>query len=150
MTAIVTTTSAKLRAIADLMDAHPELPQPYISAYSTGGVEANWFLYLHGLSKDLSGQKAAAAQLVSTLGGQWAKTEDDDRFTFTQTCDDGLSLSVTVHRAAVCERVVVGSHEVTIPATPAIPKQAARPERTETIEDVKWVCSSLLADQVAA
>lgn len=139
-----------LRQLADLVDAHPDLPQPYTTAYSTGDVQACWFLHLHGLKEDLSGQKAAAAQIVKVLGGQWDKAErSDDVFILTQS-RDGIRLSVQVNRAAVCERVVTGSREVTVPATPAIPKQAARPERTETVEDVTWVCSSLLAEPVPA
>jgi len=146
-TETITSTSTKLRVLADLIDAHPDLPQPYTTAYSSGEVEARWYLHINDLQDDLPGQKTTAAQIVSTLGGKWDKREspfDSTRYEFSQS-RDGLSLEVTVNRAAMCERVVVGSHEVTVPATPAIPKQAARPERTETVEDVTWICSSLLS-----
>jgi hypothetical protein len=139
-----------LRAVADLIDAHPDLPQPYINAYSQGGVvEAHW--YLHIWADDLTEQKATAAAIVSTIGGHWDKNERtyDDGLEFTQT-RDGLSLEVVVNRAAVCERVVVGTHEVTVPATPKIPARPATGERVETVEDVQWVCSSLLAEPVPA
>lgn len=142
--------TAGLRQLADLIDAHPDLPQPYINAHSSGSVvEAHW--YLHIWSDDLTEQKTTAAAIVSTLGGHWDKNERtyDDGLEFTQT-RDGLSLEVVVNRAAVCERVVTGSHEVTVPATPAIPARSATAERVETIEDVQWVCSSLLAQLVAS
>lgn len=143
-TETITTTSDQLRALADLIDAHPDLPAPYITAYSNGGgVHAKWYLHLHGL--DLPGQKTTAAQIVRILGGQWDKAEDGDRFNFA-SFRHGLSLEVVVNRAAVCERVVTGTHEVTVPATPAQPAQDALPERTEQVENVTWVCSSLLAD----
>jgi hypothetical protein len=139
-----------LRAIADLIDAHPDLPQPYINAHSSSNVvEAHW--YLHIWADDLTEQKATAAAIVSTLGGHWDKNERtyDDGLEFIQI-RDGLSLDVVVNRAAVCERIVTGSHEVTLPATPAVAAQPATVERVETVEDVQWVCSSLLAEPVAS
>jgi len=137
------TVSEKLRTIADLIDAHPDLPLPYVTAFSTGTTAAAWYLHIGDFNADLPGQKAAAALIVSTLGGKWAKSEGGEDFRLTQKRDTGLSLEVVVHRAAVCERVVTGSHEVTVPAMPA---RDAAPERVETVEDVTWRCSSLLAE----
>jgi hypothetical protein len=139
-----------LRAIADLIDAHPDLPQPYISAHSSSNtVEAKW--YLHIWADDLTEQKATAAAIVSTLGGRWDKNERtyDDGLEFVQI-RDGLSLEVVVNRAAVCERVVVGTHEVTVPAAPEVAARPSTAERVETVEDVQWICSSLLAESVPA
>jgi hypothetical protein len=141
-----TTTSSQLRALADLIDAHPNLPEAYISSYSTDRVDVHWYLHIHELVQDLPAQKAAAALIIRIIGGHWDKTErSDDAFEFTQN-RDGLLLEVVVNRAAVCERVVVGTHEVTVPATPAMPARPAEAERTTTVEDITWVCSSLLAD----
>lgn len=146
----LTSTSVRLRAIADLIDAHPNLPVPYITAHSSGNVAASWYLHINALEKDLPGQKATAASIVRILGGQWDKREhNDDVFILTQV-RDGIMLQVQVNRAAVCERVVTGTHEVTVPATPARPAMEAKPERTEQVEDVTWVCSSLLADEPVA
>jgi hypothetical protein len=148
MTNTTTTTSARLRILADLIEAHPDLPPPYISACSSGSsVDADWFLHTRGL--ELADQKATAARVVSILGGQWDKTEDGDRFSFTQT-RGGIIMRVWVARDAVCERVVTGSHEVTVPATPAKSAVPAQPAVTHQVEDVKWVCSSLLAGPVSS
>ena len=139
-----------LRDVADLLDAHPDLPEPYTSVYSSGSVDVQWYLEIHGL--DLAGQKATAAKIVSDLGGKWDKTEIvDGRLDFEQS-RDGIHLRIAVARDAVCERVVIGTHEVTVPAAPARPAMEAEPEKTITIEDVKWICSPLLADaeQVAS
>jgi len=146
-TTTTATVSENLRVLADLIEAHPDLPLPYVTAYSSGQTEAAWYLHILDLQGDLPEQKAVAARIVSTLGGKWAKHEDGDCFRFTQRRWDGLVLQVTVNRAAVCERVVTGTHEVTMPATDARP---AEPERVETVEDVTWVCSSLLAEPVAS
>jgi len=83
---------------------------------------------------------------VTTLGGEWDKNQWGERFDFTQV-RGGLNLNVTVARDAVCERVVTGSHEVTVPASAAT---AAVPGHTTTVEDIKWVCGSLLAEGVPA
>jgi len=145
----VTTYTAGLRAVADLIDAHPGLPEPYTSVYSSGNIDVQWYLQIK--NPDLAWQKTTAAKIVSDIGGKWNKRDlVEGRLDFEQTLDSGVHLTLTVTRDAVCERAVVGTHEVTVPATPAIPKQAARPERTATVEDVKWICSSLLAGSVPA
>ena len=136
------TVSENLRVLADMIEAHPDLPLPFISAYSTGNIDAAWYLHIHDLAENLPEQKAVAARIVSTLGGKWDKVQGED-FRFTQKRAEKLSLEVVVNRAAVCERVVTGSHEVTMPATPA---RRAEPGRVETVEDVTWICSSLLAE----
>jgi len=140
---------AGLRAVADLIDAHPGLPEPYTSVYSSGNIDVQWYLQIQ--NQDFAWQKATAAKIVSAIGGKWDKKDlVDGRLDFEQTLDNGVRLTLTVTREAVCERVVIGTHEVTVPATPAIPKQAARPERTATVEDVKWFCGSLLAESVTS
>ena len=144
-TATTTTVSENLRVLADLIEAHPELPPPYVTAYgSSAEVEANWYLHINGFAGGLPGEKAAAALIVSTLGGKWDKSEGGDDFRLTQVNPGGVSFHVVVHRAAVCERVVTGSHEVTMPATDAMPARPAEPGHVETVEDFTWVCSSLL------
>ena len=148
MTDTRTAYTAGLRAVADLIDAHPDLPEPYTSVYSSGSVDVQWYLEIHGL--DLAGQKATAAKIVSDLGGKWDKTEIvDGRLDFEQS-RDGIHLRIAVARDAVCERVVIGTHEVTVPATLAMPARPATAEHVKTVEDVQWVCSSLLAESVTA
>lgn len=146
------TVSARLRALADVLDAHPGLPDPYISASGSGSgkVEAHWYLHIHELNEDLPGQKTAAAAIVRTFGGTWDKADRtyDNGFEFTQT-RDGIELQVVVNREAVCERVVTGTHEVVVVAAkPAQPAMDALPEHVQVVEDVTWRCSSLLASDV--
>lgn len=143
----ITTVSENLRILADLIEAHPDLPLPYAVAYGTdAGIDVHWYLHIGDLTGDLPGQKAAAARVILELGGTWVKSERGEQFGFTQR-RGGLRMDVQVARAAVCERVVIGSREVTVPASPA---RAAEPERVETVEDVTWICSSLLAEPVSA
>jgi hypothetical protein len=133
----------RLVALADLIDYNPDLPLPYTTAFETH-TDASWYLQIHGL--DLDAQKATAAKIVSAIGGKWDKEQDGDDFSFKRDYN-GLRLIVAVARAAVCERVVVGTHEVTVDAQPATKATKAT---TMVVEDVEWVCGSLLADSVSA
>lgn len=125
-----------LRAVADLLDAHPDLPNCYITAHgSTGAVKVDWQAWCT--------DKAAAALVVSTIPGTWERDElfDDEARWIQQR---GLiTLDVSVKRDLVCERRVVGTETVTIPAV------AAQPERTETRDVVEWDCKPLLAPEPA-
>lgn len=138
------TMSDTLRAVADLIDAHPELPfPPYTTVHSHTPERADlaWNLHINGNAADAADQKAKAAGILRTLGGTWDKDfwDDTDRADFQQS-RDGLNLRVTVQRSAVCERVVVDTETVTIPAV------EAQPERTETREVVEWRCEPVLSE----
>ena len=130
------------RAVADLLDAHPDLPRPYVSVYDHLPEQADlaWYLHINERATDEADQKAQAAHIIRMLGGHWSKEiydwSEDARFSQSR---DGLNFKVVVTRSAVCERVVVGEETVTIPAKPA------EPARVETWEKVEWRCEPLLA-----
>ena len=123
-----------LRALADLLDHNPDLPLPYHG--SDAHHRLNWIEY----------DKTSAARFAQLIPGTVTKTARGD-------CIDlegqiaGLHVLFIASRAAVCERVVTGTHEVTVPATPAIKATKAT---TTVVEDVEWVCGSLLAESVAS
>jgi len=145
MTTTDRTMPETLRAIADRLDAHPDLPRPpYVTIYdhTPHKADLSWHFHINGNAKDAADQKAKAAMVLRILGGKWDKDFDwsgADRADFTQS-RDGLSLRVVVNRSAVCERVVTGVETVTLPAV------EAQPERTETRETVEWVCAPVLAE----
>jgi len=123
-----------LRVLADLLDAHPGLPLPY-----------------HGSSAELiwietSRVKESARLFAKLIPGTVTKTPRGDAIDLTGRIA-GLRVLYIASRADVCKRVVTGTHEVTVPATAAT---AAVPGHVETVEDVKWTCSSLLAEDVPA
>lgn len=128
-------TAANLRKAADLLAAHPDLEQPYVTSRSTGAISLSWYLH----HERGSAEKAAA--VVRAIDGTWERGEADysgPLATWSQV-RDGLELDVSVSREQVCERVVVGVEEVTIPAVPA------QPERVEEREKVEWKCGPLLS-----
>jgi len=130
--------TSNLHLLADLLDGN-DLPfLPYISSSYDSAITAHWFVINH--VSGLDEQRVMAAAIVRALGGTWDKAEalTEGDYMFTQVGLDkagepsGVSLIVTVERAAVCQRVVTGTHEVTVPATPA---QPAEPERVESTKE---------------
>lgn len=134
------TTADKLRAVADLLDAHPDLPPPCVWSYAHSGVSVQWQLMNDDDAKD--DQRAAARRIMRAIGGKWTKNPWGDRFDFEQVVD-GIKVEICASREQVCGRRVVGTEEVTHPAV------EAQPERTETREVVEWDCSPVLAEAVA-
>lgn len=131
------TVADQLRAAADLIDAHPDLPLPLVWGYRSG-VQVQWQLMNDDEVKD--SQRVAAAAIRRALGGTWSKDGSTD--TFDMRCSlEGLALQILADREHVCERIVTGVETVTIPAV------EARPERTEEREVVEWRCEPVLGDR---
>jgi hypothetical protein len=140
-TSTTTNTATKLRFVADLLDQHPDLPHPCVFTYGNGTVEVTWQLMNDADTKDA--QKDHARSIIAAIGGKWDKHPWDDRFDFSRQLGE-VKLQIFAHRDQLCERVVLGTEEVTLPAV------EAKPERTETREVVEWRCTPLLADDEPA
>ena len=108
---------ASLRKLADLYEAHPDLPAP---------ADLNVLVYCGADTPDE--QRRNMARIARTL--RHALKEYDDYFNLTYPLGDGMKLQFYVPRETVCRRVVVGKR--------TIPAQAAQPERE--VEEVEWVC----------
>lgn len=130
------TTAARLRAAAALIEQHPDIPAPMVTAYTSGAVELDWFVN-HG-----DDQRVTMQAIRRALGGAWDKTTSAAYFNLT-TERDGLQLSILADREEVCTRRVVGTEVVTVPAV------EAQPERTEVREVVEWDCEPVLAGESA-
>lgn len=138
--------AAALREAADFIAAHPDLPPAYVAHFGKGRAHMNYYLHING-THDLEEQKADAAAIVRAAGGDWKKRPyNESEFRYT-TQRGLLDFDVQVKRDAVCERIVVGTEEVTIPASEAV---EALPERVEVREVVEWRCLPLLADEAVA
>jgi hypothetical protein len=142
VTSTTITMADQLRAVADLIDAHPDLPTPTVFAYRDGAVDVAWQLMNDEATKD--DQRTAAQRILREIGGKWTKSAWDERFDFEQKRDNGLTLQILTHREQVCTRRVVGTETVTIPAV------EAKPERTEEREVVEWDCDPVLTEAVSA
>lgn len=132
--------TAGLRQLADLLDANEALPIPY-----SGGDGTPLAMYLLNHNPETRDRFAA---VVRALPGKRTKEAEPSSGTFRVAAtfggEGGLRVEVVAYRETVCERVVKGSREVEVPATPeqVIP---AREARVEVVEDVEWICSPLLA-----
>jgi len=126
-----------LRQLADILDANPDLPLPYTGDLSS----LNWI----EVSRENDEIRDSARLFARLIPGTITKTPRDDVVDLIGHIA-GLKVCFIAAREAVCTRVVTGTHEVTTPATPAMPATEPQPERTETVEDFEWICSPLLAD----
>lgn len=131
-----------LRALADLLDAHPEVPLPFHGTSSP--------IRIYHLSG--ADQRAEFLATVRAFPGRKSKEARDGYGYFdVEAALHGLTIQITANRSTICERVVTGTREVTreIPDPDAL---AAVPTTTvtETVEDVRWDCRPLLAEPVPA
>lgn len=131
-----------LRALADLLETHDELPLP-----STGHRDAfDWWL-----PWDVEDAKATMATIARLLPGEKKKTvgELGGSAWFTLAAQlHGLRIDVNASRENVCTRVVTGTREITeeIPDPDAL---AAVPTTTvtRTEEIIDWIYEPILADR---
>lgn len=127
-----------LHHAADLLAAHPDIPQPYITSRSAGTVDLSWYLH----NDPGCPERETAAAIIRTIGGKWDRGEANHSgpLAIWSQARDGLRLYISVSRDEVCERRVVGAEKVTLPAVPA------QPERVEYREIVEWDCKPILSD----
>jgi hypothetical protein len=134
--------TAGLRALADVLDKHDQIPLPH---HGNGGAILIMFLD----PADARERMAAAAHAIPC---DWRKNVSGDGTYFDLHGElDGLRLELTTYRDVVCKRVVTGTHEVTeMVKDPEKLAEVPEIEVTRTVEDVEWDCGSLLAPRPQA
>lgn len=131
-----------LRALADVLEDHPEVPLPH-DGHGDSGIA---IMFLSGT--DPRSALAAAARAIPC---NWRKDASDAAGDYPAYFDmygslHGLKLHLTAYRDAVCERIVTGTREVTeMVKDPAALAAVPEVEVTRTVEDIEWVCGSVLA-----
>lgn len=126
-----------LRQLADALEQHDEIPLPYHGTSSP--ITLMFFDY------DKDNRAAMAATVRALPAARLTKVVDDTYFDLDGDLS-GLKIKLAAHRNAVCERVVVGTETVTVPAQPAV---EAQPEQVVDREVVEWRCTPLLAESAA-
>ena len=124
--------TAGLRALADMLDTHPDLELPY-----TGGPHST----MNVLPLRVN-QRAQMAAWARALPGRVDKApRGDDYFDLTGMIR-GITVCVIADRDEVCERVVTGTREVER-------EEVVTPATTRTItateETVEWRCAPVLS-----
>jgi hypothetical protein len=109
-----------LRAIADMLDTHDDVPLP----------NASFNIFCTDVNE--------IAAIRRDIGGQWVKEATDSWF-WLRRAFGPHRFDLNTARDVVCERVVVGTKQVDIP-------DPAAPKITVDEEIVEWVCSPLLDD----
>lgn len=125
-----------LRKLADILDAHPEIPLP-----SQGDDDISP-IYIGFWLGDAKSRLAEAARVFPC---SWDKDVTDRHFNLNGRLG-GLHVQLTASRDRVCTRVVTGTEdrEVEEVVTPAVTRKVVKP-----VEVVEWQCGSLLAPQLA-
>jgi hypothetical protein len=129
---------AGLRKLADLLEQHDDLPLPYEGSSSSGGRRITFYYF----GETAEAFKAAARMLPGPLTKE---ITDGALPTFTLTgAVAGVHFQATAHRDLVCERVVVGTDEVTeMVPDPAV--EVPLVPVTRVVEQVEWRCAPVLA-----
>lgn len=114
-----------LRAVADWLDAHPEVPLP------SEGQSRVFCLGTVALGKD--GVREELANVARALPGEVDKEYTDSYFRVHGVIE-GIHIAYSAARTAVCDRVVVGQRTVSKEVPVAFEEQ----EVTEDV--VEWRC----------
>jgi len=132
-----------LRALASVMEEHPEVPLPY-DGYDKPVV----FYFLSGA--DPRAEVAAAARAFPCSWRKSVRDDGDGPGVFHLTGElDALKVELTAYRNDVCTRIVTGTREITETVKdPAALAEVPEIEVTRVVEDVTWDCGSLLAPRI--
>lgn len=125
---------AAFRRAADLIEQH-DIPAPVVVAH---GGEGLLFWAFYGWEENVPAKVAAIRRAV---GGKWDKRESATGDQMSFVCE---GYQIQVDRETVCERRVVGTETVVVPAV------EAQPARTETRDLVEWDCVPILSEAVAS
>lgn len=138
-----------LRALADTLTASPELVELLGLRWSDFGRHGKINVSVAG--QDNARQAIAAFTRAALRSGATVDKSMSDKWGGVVARFGSVGVEVFAEREEVCERVVVGTREVTkeVP-DPAALAAMPRVTVTETVEDVEWKCRPLLdagADQ---
>lgn len=132
---------AGLRQLADLLEAHDELPLPF-----DGNHGAMNFMFLNDDDPRAAMAAAVRALPVPLAKNDPAKGGAEEKYFNLSGHLHGLRIELSAFRAEVCERVVVDRREVTeeVPDPEAV-AAAPKVKQTRTVETVEWRCHPVLA-----
>jgi hypothetical protein len=130
-----------LRAIADLLEAKPELGMPSLD-------RVDWDVWPH-MVDDIPSEVARLARLIPTKFTKNNPTDnsyDEDYYTLSGNVG-GMPVRILTYREKVCTKVVTGTETITtlVPA-PDAPMVKVTHDR----EIFEWVCEPLLAKAVGS
>lgn len=133
-----TKTIAALFELALLLEQNPDLPIPFELT------DSHLNIHLMSAANPREQMAAIARMLPGPLEKDVWGHGENHYFDLKAKIGGTIDLHVGAYRDQVCERVVTGTREVTktVPDPAVVVPQV---EVTETVEDVEWVCTPLLA-----
>lgn len=128
--------AAGLRALADMIEQNPDLPEARLD-----------FLFV--FHPNTPTEHAELARAALRHGGKVDKQVSDEMYNLVLRWGP-VGAGALAYREQVCERVVTGTRQVTktVP-DPERLAQVPTVEVTETVEQVEWRCTPLLAAEQA-
>ena len=141
----MTTQSEALRALADFIDANPDLNfGPDFDKTSIHADDQRLGIFIQSARKSAAEVQAEVKAVRRAIGGIWGKGGHEQTFYLEQSNVFGyFETTIYSDRKLTCERRVVGIEDVVVDAV------EAAPSRTESREIVEWDCGPLLADREA-
>jgi len=128
-----------LRTLAAVLEANPDIPLPLAGRVSS---RMTMMFLSDATARE---QMAAAARAFPCTWTKRVSGKNEEFFDLRGTVG-ALNVALTALRDAVCERVVVGTTEVT--EDEVVTEAVTRPV-TKTVDVVEWRCSPLLAPRAA-
>lgn len=133
--------AAGLRALADMIEANPEIAPYFDYTLTSAGINAHL-----PSESDKAAIMAQLSRIARRHKGTVTKNIDEKWHNLVIDFG-GVTAKVLAYREEVCERVVTGVETVT--------KQVPDPnaplvEVTEQVEQVEWVCRPLLAAEATS
>lgn len=136
--------AAGLRALADLIEANPELAENFWHTLGLAGIN----VHLDHHSDDKAAQLGRIARIAKRHGAKVGK-DISDQFHNVVIEFGAVKATVLAYRNEVCERVVTGTETVTRRVKdPAALAKVPEVEVTEEVETVEWRCRPLLAADI--
>jgi len=135
---------AGLRQLADLLEAHDELPLPV-----EGRISAINFHFLFDDDPRTALADAVRAMPISLAKNDPASSDYAETYFELAGYLRGLEVKLVAFREQVCERVVVDRREVTVEVPdPEALAEVPTVTETHTVETVEWRCHPVLAPAV--
>lgn len=136
----MTAQTEALRKLADFIDEHPELDFGPGIKQGTLYIQGDDLNFFPPYQSEPDVEKRFARDLIHAFGGVWDKDPSGSSMTFQQKhVFDFFTTTIFVERESVCERRLVGTKDVEVPA------QKAVKAHTETVPVYEWECGSLLS-----
>ena len=138
-----------LREIADWLDAHPEVDLPHLGSGALPDDVPSLNIYVLSWTGDARARLAAVGRAMGRFDKVVTDIGPKGRMNLVRQFG-GVRIVASADRDEVCRRVVVSSHEVEVEVPdPSVVATVPLVKVKQLVEEVRWECPPLLADEPA-